>query len=219
MGDDTLFRIAVDIGVQIPNIIYAVPEIISITADNYQDIHAVLEHAFKQVHEDPSHSIALATSALETIIKRILENINITYNRKDTLYKLAQVILKEFKILHNSKEIKDKCNIGSSSLNIAKSIEDLWNNHTKESRGKLADDYIIDDPLYAHSLINSVSSVGLFLLIFMNKSTQERRDTWWMWRYSILAIWPGYYSSPLRLGCTEIWAIILRLRSLFLCTL
>ena len=99
MDDDTLFRVAVDMGVQIPNIIYAVPEIISITANNYQDIHSVLENAFKKVNEDPSHSIALANSALETIIKRILEDINPTYNRKDTLYKLAQIILKEFKII------------------------------------------------------------------------------------------------------------------------
>jgi hypothetical protein len=176
MDDDTLFRVAVDMGVQIPNIIYAVPKIIDIAADNYKDIHTVLENAFKKVSEDPSHSIALANSALETIIKRILEDINPNYNRKDTLYKLAQTILKEFKITHNEKEITDIRNIGSGLLTTAQSIENLRSNHTKEAHGKLEDDYIIDDPLYAYFIINAVSSVGLFLLNFYEQKYSKKEE-------------------------------------------
>jgi hypothetical protein len=176
MDDDTLFRVAVDMGVQIPNIIYAVPKIIDITADNYKDIHTVLENAFKKVNEDPSHSIALANSALETIIKRILKDIKPNYNPKDTLYKLAQTILKEFKIIHNEKEILDIRQIGSGLLNTAQSIENLRSNHTKESHGKLEDDYIIDDPLYAYFIINAVSSVGLFLLNFYEQKYSKKEE-------------------------------------------
>ncbi len=176
MDDDTLFRVAVDMGVQIPNIIYAVPQIIDIAADNYKDVHTVLENAFKKVNEDPSHSIALANSALETIIKIILEDINPDYNRKHSLYKLSQTIVKTFKIHHNGNEIEDIRNIGSGLLNIAQSIENLRSNHTKESHGKLADDYIIDDPLYAQFLINSVSSVGLFLINFYERKYQKKEE-------------------------------------------
>lgn len=75
MEDDLLFQVAVDMGVQIPNIIYAVPEVIRITAYDYQDVHRVFESAFKKVYEDPSNAVSLANSALETIIKRILEDI------------------------------------------------------------------------------------------------------------------------------------------------
>jgi len=33
----------------------------------------------------------------------------------------------------------------------------------------LQDDYTVDDPLYAHFVINTVSTVGLFLLNFYEK--------------------------------------------------
>ncbi len=177
MDDDTLFRVSVDMGVQIPNIIYAVPEIIDIVADSYKDVHTVLENAFKKVNEDPSQSIALANSALETIIKRILKDIKPDYNRKDTLYKLAQTILKEFKIAHNETEITDIRNIGSGLLKTAQAIENLRSNHTIESHGKLEDDYVIDDPLYAQFLINSVSSVGLFLLNFYERKYSKKEES------------------------------------------
>lgn len=173
MNDELLFKIAVDIGVQVPNIIYAVPQIISLASKDYTDVHSVLEVAYKKVEQDPSHSIALANSALETIIKRILSNININYSKKDTLYNLAQTILKEFKMFHGTTELKDVRDIGSGLLKISKSIEDLRSNHTKEAHGKLDDDYVIDDPLYAYLLINAVSTIGLFLLNFYEKKYKK----------------------------------------------
>ena len=54
MSDELLFKIAVDMGVQIPSIIYAVPEIISLTANDYKDVHSVFENAFKKIYDDPS---------------------------------------------------------------------------------------------------------------------------------------------------------------------
>jgi len=34
------------------------------------------------------------------------------------------------------------------------------------THGKTAEDYIIDDPLYAKFIVNSVTTIGLFLLNF-----------------------------------------------------
>lgn len=167
MEDELLFKIAVDMGVKIPSIIYAVPHIISLAATDYKDVHLVLENAFKKVYEDPSHAVALANSALETIIKRILSEISPKFNKNETLYKLTTNILKEFKIFHS--ELPDIKKISSGLMTVAQTIEDLRSNHTKESHGKLETDYIIQDPLYAHFIINSVSTVGLFLLNFYEK--------------------------------------------------
>lgn len=170
MDDELLFKIAVDFGVEIPNIIYAVSEIISYKSTDYKDVNLIFEEAYKKVYTDPSHSIILANSALETVVKRICQDPNIqSVDTKKTLYKLIQHILKEFKYFPNQTDDEYIRNIGSGILNIAKNIEDLRSNCTKEAHGRLQDDYIIDDPLYAQLFVNTVSTLGLFLLNFYEK--------------------------------------------------
>lgn len=170
MDDELIFKIAVDFGVEIPNIIYAVPEIISYKSTDYKDVNLIFEEAFKKVYEDPSHSIALANSALETVIKKICQDERIEQiEGKKSLYKLTQHILKVFKYFPNQTEDDYIRNIGSSILNIAKNIEDLRSNCTKEAHGRLQEDYIIDDPLYAQLFVNTSATLGLFLLNFYEK--------------------------------------------------
>lgn len=182
MEDDLLFQVAVDMGVEIPNIIYAVPEIIRITANDYQDVHRVFESAFKKVYEDPSNAVALANSALETIVKRILQDIKVDYNKKDTLYKLSLTILKEFKFPFDKNEdigdLAEVRNIGSGLVKVSQAIENIRSKYTKETHGKLQEDYIIDNPLYAQFVVNSVSCVGLLLLNFYEQKykVEETED-------------------------------------------
>lgn len=174
MDDELLFKIAVDLGLKIPNIIYAVPEIISFTSSDYNDVNLIFEEAFKKIYQDPSHSIVLANSALETVIKRICQDPKISdIKGHKTLYKLTQHILKEFKFFPNQTE--DECirNIGSSLLNLAKNIEDIRSNCTKEAHGRLAEDYIIDDELYSTLFVNTASTLGLFLLNFYEKKYKK----------------------------------------------
>lgn len=174
MDDDLLFKVAVDMGVQTPNIIYAVPHIISLAATDYKDVHLVLENAFKKVYEDPSHAVALANSALETIIKRILSEISPEFNKNETLYKLAQAIVQKFNLL--DRKIPEIRNLGSGLLKISQAIEDIRSKYTKECHGKLSKDYIIDDPLYSHLIINSVATVGLFLLNIYEQKYKSSKE-------------------------------------------
>ncbi len=168
----------VDFGVEIPNIIYAVPEIISYKSTDYKDVNLIFDEAFKKVYEDPSHSIALANSALETVIKRICQDEQIKkIEGKKSLYKLMQHILKSFKYFPTQTEDEYIRNIGSSILNIAKNIEDLRSNCTKEAHGRLKEDYIIDDPLYAQLFVNTSATLGLFLLNFYEKKFPKQKDT------------------------------------------
>ncbi len=137
---------------------------------DYKDVNLIFEEAFKKVYEDPSHSIALANSALETVIKKICQDKRITQiGGKKSLYKLTQHILKVFKYFPNQTEDDYIRNIGSSILNITKNIEDLRSNCTKEAHGRLQEDYIIDDPLYAQLFVNTSATLGLFLLNFYEK--------------------------------------------------
>ena len=170
MDDELLFKIAVDFGIEIPNIIYAVPEIISFKSTDYKDVNLIFEEAFKKVYTDPSHSIALSSSALETVIKKICKDERIKpITGKKSLYKLTQHILKEFNYFPNQIQNDEIRNIGSSILNIAQNIENISSNCTKEAHGRLQDDYVIDDPLYAQLFVNSAATLGLFLLNFYEK--------------------------------------------------
>jgi len=57
-------------------------------------------------------------------------------------------------------------NIGSGLLNSSKAIEAIRSSHT-EAHG--TEDEIISDPIYAMLVVNSVSTVGLFLLNYYEK--------------------------------------------------
>ena len=168
--DEILFKIAVDVGVEIPDLIFAIPEIRGILSSDYEAAHVTFENALKKVASEPSVSICCANSALESIIKHICEHSSIKEcNQKETLYKLTQHILKEFKFYPQTNLSENIRNIGSSLLNIAQNIEAIRSNHSDTSHGKTSDDYIIDDELYAKFLINAVTTVGLFLLNYFEK--------------------------------------------------
>ena len=168
--DELIFKIALDIGVEVPDLIYSIPEIKGILASGYEVAHTTFENAFKKVIDEPNTSICCANSALESIIKHICEDKSISgCNQNHTLYKLTTHILKEFKYFPDKKLNDNIKNIGSSLLSIAQSIETIRNNHTDVSHGKISDDYIIGDELYAKFVINAVSTVGLFLLNYYEK--------------------------------------------------
>ena len=140
------------------------------------------EEACKKIDEQPNMSVGLANSTLESIIKYILENekISIKWNEKDALYKQTQNILKEFQIFPDEGIPEEIRNIGSGLLNISKNIEDLRSRKTL-MHGKTDNDYMIKDKLYAGFVVNSIASVGLFLIDFFenkynNKAEEKEAD-------------------------------------------
>ena len=168
--DELLFKIAVDMGVEVPGLIYSIPEIKGILSSDYETAAATFENALKKVFTEPATSICYANSALESIIKHICENDSIqSCNPKDTLYKLTQHILKEFKYYPDKRLETRIRNIGSGLLTIAQNIEDIRSEFADTSHGKKAGDYVIDDELYAKFVVNAVTTVGLFLLNFYEK--------------------------------------------------
>ena len=52
--------------------------------------------------------------------------------------------------------------INTSLTSVAKAIEDLRSQHT-EAHGKNKDSYLIDNPMYSQFILNTVTTVGLFL--------------------------------------------------------
>ena len=167
--EEILLKIAVDLGIEIPDTIPAVVEIKEILANDYTDVAITFNKAYSKVYEEPSLSIILANSALEAIIKKICKDQNLNpCKSKDTLYDLISHILKEFKYFPNAKLDNNIRQIGSSLLSACQAIESIRSDNT-EGHGKLSEDYIINDPLYSMFILNSITTVGLFLLNYYEK--------------------------------------------------
>lgn len=65
--------------------------------------------------------------------------------------------------------------IGSSLLAINQSIQELRSEKT-DMHGKTVGDCLIDDPLYAYFIVNSVATIGLFMNSFYRKKCPAETD-------------------------------------------
>ena len=173
MDFDTMVQMAIDLCIPVPTVLPAFPTFTrslvegefgtSLAYDNFMK-------AYKLVYEEPEQAFSLANSALETIIKHIMadKRIKVKYNSKDTLGKLTEAILKEFCYFPTKSMQNNVKNIGSSLLCIAKEIENMRSEETF-AHGKGRADYVVDDNLYSVYIVNSVITVGMFLISFYDK--------------------------------------------------
>lgn len=166
MNGTTLLKVAIDLGVDTPDFIPSIPTFKNELKAEVKTAYDTFTKALKQIESDPSLAVGLANSALESIIKEILkdERISSRITGKETLYRLASIILKDFNLTNNEnpKEIKT---IGNSLLTISQSVESLRSERTN-FHGKTNDEYLIEDSIYTYLVVNAVTTVGLFLNSF-----------------------------------------------------
>jgi hypothetical protein len=167
---ETLLKIAIDLGLETPDFIPAIPTFRNEIKSDYQTASLTFEKAFKQIEEHPDIAVGLANSALESIIKEILqdERIKTKSSQNKTLYDLTADLLKEFRLYPNADMPSEIKTIGSSLLAINQSIEKLRSEKTT-FHGKTQEDVVINDPLYTYFIVNSVATIGLFLKSYYKK--------------------------------------------------
>ena len=120
MSDELLFKIAVDLNIEVPGLIYGVAEIKGALSQKYQDIGRTFEKAHEKIYSDPPTAIIMANSALERIIKKICSDKTINQcNPKNTSSKLVAHILKQFNLFPAKKLTDEIRNIGSGLLSVA----------------------------------------------------------------------------------------------------
>lgn len=177
MPNDIILKIAIDLWIETPDFLPSIPTFKNDLKENYKTSFQSFEKALKQVEESPDMAVWLANSTLESIIKHILnnENIWIKLDKNKTLYKLVEDILKEFKMYPSKEAQKEIKAIWSWLLNASKHIEELRSNKTL-SHWKIWEDYIINDALYAYFVINSISTIWIFLISFYNKKYKKVED-------------------------------------------
>lgn len=170
LTDEIIIQIAIDLKIEVTGVIYSIAKIEGLSKSDYRQAKTIFEEAIQKVYDKPDEAIGYANSALESIIKHILEQgkLDVDYNKKDTLYNLTQKVSKGLGYFPSKDADERIRQIGSSLLNIAQSIELLRSEKTK-FHGKDSTQYIIDDPLYACFIVNSVATLGNFLISFYEK--------------------------------------------------
>ena len=175
IDNETLIKIAIDLGIETPDFIPSVPLFRNKIKAEYPTASATFEKAIKAIETDPDTAIGLANSALESIVKEILRHPYIHSNKdvkKDTLHSLVCSLLKVFKLFPGENMPTEFNTIGSSLISIAKSIEGVRSERTN-FHGKCNDDVVISDSMYAYMVVNSVTTVGLFLDSFFKKYIKD----------------------------------------------
>jgi Abortive infection C-terminus len=167
MDGETLLKIAIDMGVETPDFIPSIPQFKNDLKENFKSAYDAFQRATKHIEAHPDMAIGLANSTLESIIKEIMkdERILTHYDKNMTLYNLTTAILKEFKLYPNSDLPEEIKTIGSSLIRINQGIEKLRSEKTR-LHGKMENEYIVNDPVYAYFIVNAVATVGLFLYSF-----------------------------------------------------
>ena len=163
IDNETLIKIAIDLGVDTPNFIPCIPTFKNTLKEDFLTTSEVFEKAYKLVYDDPSLSISLANSTLESLIKEILndERINVKYENGYTLKKLINLICKAF--MEDNEDVPQEIRTLSTSLSgISSTIDDLRSTKTIV-HGKTTSDYIVSNPIYAELVVNSVATVGQFI--------------------------------------------------------
>jgi len=157
-----IIKVAIDLGVHTPDFIPSIPTFKNDIKAEYKNAYATFEKAYKQIETDPGLAIGLANSSLESIIKEILKDDRFSAKvGNETLFKLSQIILKEFNMTSEHFPVEVKT-IGSALMAICQSIEKLRSDKT-DFHGKTDTDLVVDDAIFATLVINSVTTVGLFL--------------------------------------------------------
>ncbi len=175
-NNELIIKIAMDLWIETPWFIPAVPEIKNELKEENKNIHDTFMKAFKSVSDSPDDAIGFANSALESIIKTILQDnrIEIEKDKKDTLYKLSEKIIRVFWMnpeLDIPKEVKQ---IWSWLVKTCQWIEQLRSEKT-DFHWKTKNDIVIKDGIYAYFVVNAVSTIGLFLLEVYKENYPEQK--------------------------------------------
>lgn len=164
MDPQTALKIAVDLGIDTPDLLPAVTTVKNVIKTENKNAYDDFDKAIKKVYDEPDAAVAHASSALDGIIKTILEDSIFdgdTLTKNAALSKQVGHILKKLGF-DNQNAPKEIITLSKNLRSLGNTIDDIRSDKTSV-HGKRNDDYKIDDPLWAAFLVNICATLGLFL--------------------------------------------------------
>lgn len=179
MPPDTVVKIAIELGIDTPGFLPAIPTFKNVLKDENQSAYQNFDRATKSAYEHPDNAVALASSTLEGIIKTILEhdafNEDAAKLKNLSLSKLAKEIVKKFGFDEATKCPPEIITLAGQLRSVATTVDDLRSDKST-AHGKSGKDYVVDDPLWAMFTINICAAVGLFLWEYFEKKYLPKKE-------------------------------------------
>lgn len=179
MPPDIVVKIAIELGIDTPGFLPAIPTFKNVLKDENQSAYQNFDRATKNAYEHPDNAVALASSTLEGIIKTILEHDTFDEDavklKNLSLSKLAKEIVKKFGFDDATKCPAEIITLAGQLRSIAATVDDLRSDKST-AHGKSGKDYVIDDPLWAMLTINTCATVGLFLWEYFEKKYLPKKE-------------------------------------------
>ncbi len=167
-GEKILFNIARDLGIDVPGVVYAVPEILEIKGDEYKNIRDKFDEAYRELARDHNQAISDTFVALETTMHKILLELKV--NEQDiqtkSLTKLVAKLLDDENFLKNKDDKEYTGYITNIIKSDCKELQTIRSSHTGKNH---ANKSVVEDTIYAELLLNISASIALFLIKFYER--------------------------------------------------
>lgn len=176
MPNEILIKIAADIGVDTPSMLPCIPVMRNVLNQNNTNAYMSFERAIEDVYDHPAQSVALAASTLEGIFKTILQNIDPDAQIKNlSLSKLTGNVVKRLIGSLDEAAPQEIKTLASQLRGLGSTIDDLRSDKST-AHGKAADDYVIDDELWAEAVVNTTATLGLLLWRLYERSDVKAKN-------------------------------------------
>lgn len=173
MPNDILIKMAADIGVETPGMLPCIPIMKNILNQNNTNAYANFERAVKDVYDHPDQSVALAASTLEGLFKTILQNSDPSIRVKNlSLSDLTGKVVKQLIGDCDASAPQEITTLASQLRGLGSTIGDLRSDKST-AHGKAAGDYVVDDSLWAETVVNATATLGLLLWRLYERSCTE----------------------------------------------
>lgn len=163
MPNEILVKMAADLGVDTPGLLPCIPVMKNVLRESNQSALSNFERAVKEVYEHPDQSVALAASTLEGLFKAILkESQQDIPSKNDSLSKLTGKVVKELIAFCDPSTPEEIRTLASQIRGIGSTIDNLRSDKST-AHGKAPGEYIVDDGLWAETVVNATATLGILL--------------------------------------------------------
>lgn len=179
MPNDILIKIAADIGVDTPGLLPCIPVMKNILNQNNTNAYTNFERAVKNVYDHPDQSVALAASTLEGLFKTILGSscgaAPSISTKNASLSDLTNKVVKELIGACDAGTPVEIKTLASQLRSLGSTIDNLRSDKSV-AHGKADGEYVVDDPLWAETVVNVTAALGILLWrLFERHRAQEAK--------------------------------------------
>lgn len=173
--NEILVRMAADLGVDTPGLLPCIPVMKNVLRESNQSALSNFERAVKEVYEHPDQSVALAASTLEGLFKAILEESQQgAPSKNDSLSKLTGKVVKQLVKTCDPSAPEEIRTLSSQIRGLGNTIDDLRSDKST-AHGKAPGEYIVDDELWAETVVNVTATLGILLWRLHERQKRARQ--------------------------------------------